>query len=75
MDDLNSGYQQTRVKCMEDQLNTDIHKYQHTLKIYKRLDKVVSVALGACSVGSLVLTSCTMGSALTCKGIIASLPL
>ena len=41
----------------------------------KRLEKAVSVALGACSVVSLVLTSSTLGSALTGTGLIATLPL
>ena len=50
---------------MEDQLDAEIRRYEHALKIYKRLDKIVSVALGACSVGSLVLTSGTLGLALT----------
>ena len=40
---------------------------------YKRLDNAVSVALGAYSVGSLVLTSSTLGSALTGIGVIATL--
>ena len=75
MDDLDSGYQQTRVECMEDRLDVEIRNYQHTLKIYKRLDKLVSIAQGACSVASLMLTSYTMGSALTGIGAIASLPL
>ena len=75
MDDLDSGYRQTRVECMEDQLDAEIRRYESTLKTYKRLDKIVSVALGACSVGSLVLTSSTLGSALTGIGVIASLPL
>ncbi|CAG2242888.1 unnamed protein product [Mytilus edulis] len=51
------------------------HGYQTTLNAYKRLDKAVSVALCACSVGSLVLTSSTLGSALTGTGLIATLPL
>ena len=45
------------------------------MNAYKRLDKAVSVALGACSVVSLVLTSSTLGSALTGTGLIATLPL
>ena len=75
MDDLDSGYRQTRIECMENQLDAEIRRYESTLKTYKRLDKIVSVALGACSVGSLVLTSSTLGSALTGIGVIASLPL
>ncbi|CAG2227715.1 GNAS [Mytilus edulis] len=49
--------------------------YQNTLNAYKRSDKAVSVALGACSVVSLVLTSSTLGSALTGTGVIATIPL
>ena len=45
------------------------------MNAYKRLDKVASVALGACSVVSLVLTSSTLGSALTGTGVIATFPL
>ena len=75
MDDLDSEYRQTSVEYMEAQLDVEIRRYERTLKIYKRLDKIVSVALGACSVGSLVLTSGTLGSALTGIGAIASLPL
>ena len=45
------------------------------MNTYKRLDKIVTVALGACSVGSLVLTSGTLDSALTGIGVTASLPL
>ena len=45
------------------------------MNVYKRLDKAVSVALSAWFVGSLVLTSSTLGSALTGTGVIATLPL
>ena len=60
---------------IEDFLEAEICKYARLLRIYKRLDKAVSIGLGACSVGSLLLTSGTMGSALTGVGIPASLPL
>ena len=75
MEDLNSEYRQTRIECIGDQLDAEFQKYQRTLNTYKRLDKIVSVALGACSVDILVLTSGTLGSALTGIGIIASFPL
>ena len=75
MDELDIGSLQTRVECIEDQFNAEIRRYERTLNTYKRLDKIVSVALGACSVSSLVLTSSTLGSALTGIGVIASLPL
>ena len=61
--------------CMEEELSAEIQRYEHALKIYNRLDKVVSFALGVCSVSSLLLTSGTMGSALTGIGAVASIPL
>ena len=75
MDELDIGSLQTRVECIKDQFDAEIRRYERTLNTYKRLDKIVSVALGACSVSSLVLTSSTLGSALTGIGVIASLPL
>ena len=64
-----------RIEYMEEVLAADILRYEHALKIYNRLDKVITVALGACSVGSLLLTSGTMGSAMTGVGVVASIPL
>jgi hypothetical protein len=50
-------------------------RYQTTFNAYVRLDKAVSVTLCACSVGSLVITSSNLGSALTGTGVKATLPL
>ena len=60
---------------MDEELATELQRYEHALKIYNRLDKVISIALGACSVGSLLLTSGTFGTALTGVGSVASIPL
>ena len=70
-DDVDAG----RINYAEDELTKEIQRYEHALKIYNRLDKVFSIALGGCSVGSLLLTSGTMGSALTGVGAVASIPL
>lgn len=63
------------VESLEEELTAEILKYEHTLKIYNRVDKVISIALGGCSVGSLLLTSGTIGSALTGVGAVASIPI
>ena len=55
---------------MDEELATEIQRYAHALKIYNRLDKVISIA---CSVGSLLLTSGTFGTALTVVGSVASI--
>ena len=65
----------SRVESIEEELTAEIQRYEHALKIYNRLDKVLSITLGGCSVGSLLLTSGTMGSALTGVGVVASIPL
>ena len=74
-DQVDSDYRQSRVDRIEEQLEAEIRRYERTLKIYVRLDKATSIALAACSISSLVLTSGTMGSACTGVGIVASLPL
>ena len=74
-DDVDSNYRQTRVECIEGELNAEIRRYEHALKMYNQLDKAASVALGVCSIGSLLLTSGTMGSALTGIGAVTSIPL
>ncbi len=60
---------------LEDFLDSEVQKYAGMLRIYKRLDKVVSIVLAAASISSLLLTSGTMGSTLTGVGAAASLPL
>lgn len=60
---------------LEDFLDSEVQKYAGMLRVYKRLDKVVSIVLAAASISSLLLTSGTMGSALTGVGATASLPL
>ena len=70
-----ADHRQTRVECMEEELTAEVQRYEHALKIYNRLDKAVSIVSGGCSVGSLLLTSGTMGSALTGIGATASIPL
>lgn len=65
----------SHIECMKEKLTAEIRRYEHALKIYNRLDKVISIALGGCCVGSLLLTSGTMGSALTGVGAVASIPL
>lgn len=60
---------------LEDFLESEVQKYARMLRIYKRLDKVVSIVQAAASISSLLLTSGTMGSALTGVGVAASLPL
>lgn len=60
---------------LEDFLESEVQKYARMLRIYKRLDKVVSIVQAAASISSLLLTSGTMGSALTGVGAAASLPL
>ena len=60
---------------LEDFLESEVQKYARMLRIYKRLDKVVSIVQAATSISSLLLTSGTMGSALTGVGVAASLPL
>ena len=60
---------------LEDFLDSEVQKYASMLRIYKRLDKVVSIVQAAASISSLLLTSGTIGSALTGVGAAASLPL
>ena len=60
---------------LEEFLESEVQKYARMLRIYKRLDKVVSITVAATSICSLLLTSGTMGSALTGIGAAASLPL
>ena len=71
MDEIDAS----RIARMEEELTSEIQRYEHALRIYNRLDKVISIAQGGCSVGSLLLTSGTIGSALTGVGIVASIPL
>ena len=59
---------------LEEFLESEVQKYARMLRIYKRLNKVVSIALAAASIISLLLTSGTMGSALTGVGAVVSLP-
>lgn len=65
----------SHIECMKEKLTAEIRRYEHALKIYNRLGKVISIALGGCCVGSLLLTSGTMGSALTGVGDVAFIPL
>ena len=72
-DEVDSDYRQSRVYRIEKQLDAEIRRYERTLKIYTRLDKAASIALVACSISSLLLTSGTMGSACTDVGAVASI--
>ena len=60
---------------IEDFLEAELKKYERTSRNYARADKGLGIALATCSIISLVLTSCTMGSACSSIGVLASLPL
>ena len=72
MDDFDSKDLHTRVECIENRLDAEIKKCEHTLRITKRLNQAVPIALVTYSICSLGLENGTMGSACTGKGIAAS---
>ena len=50
-------------------------KYTNILKPYNRLDHVLSIALGTCSVLNVICTTCALSTAATGIGAIACIPL
>lgn len=60
---------------LDDFLDSEVQKYARMLLIYKRLERIISIAQSAASIGGLLLTSGTVGSALSGIGAAASLPL
>ena len=62
MDDLDSKYRHTRFECIEDRLDAEIKKCERTkLRITKRLNQAVSIALGTYSICRLGLENGTTG--------------
>ena len=78
MDSIDSGkqsYREARIESIERELKSEMHKYARLSRIYKRMDKAISFALGTCAVLNVVCTTGTLSTAATGIGAVACIPL
>ena len=75
LDARKDEYRLAKIEDIERELDSEVQKYGRTLKIYKRIGKVVSVTLGICSTLNIIYTTGTISTAATGIGAIACIPL
>ncbi|CAC5364673.1 unnamed protein product [Mytilus coruscus] len=78
MDDVYSNrqtYREDKIRSVEYLLEVEILKYTNILKRFNGLDRIISIALGTCSVLNVICTTSGLSTAATGIGAITCIPL